>query len=57
MIAARKTATARSRAAAEPRSPRGRISDVQRRQMTTVDKPNIHALAIDGAFDDCQRIV
>ena len=25
--------------------------------MTTVDKPNIHALAIDGAFDDCQRIV
>ena len=37
--------------------PRGRISDVQRRQMTTVDKPNIHALAIDGAFDDCQRIV
>jgi threonine synthase len=37
--------------------PRGRISDVQRRQMTTVDKPNIHALAIEGAFDDCQRIV
>jgi threonine synthase len=37
--------------------PRGRVSDVQRRQMTTIDKPNIHALAIDGAFDDCQRIV
>ncbi len=37
--------------------PRGRVSDVQRRQMTTVDKPNIHALAIEGAFDDCQRIV
>ncbi len=37
--------------------PRGRVSDVQRRQMTTVDKPNIHALAIDGSFDDCQRIV
>jgi threonine synthase len=37
--------------------PCGRVSDVQRRQMTTVDKPNIHALAIEGAFDDCQRIV
>jgi threonine synthase len=37
--------------------PQGRVSDVQRRQMTTVDKPNIHALAIEGAFDDCQRIV
>src|SRR5580658_3471040 len=37
--------------------PHGRVSDVQRRQMTTVDKPNIHALAIEGSFDDCQRIV
>src|SRR5580700_242620 len=37
--------------------PRGRVSDVQRRQMTTADKPNIHALAIEGSFDDCQRIV
>jgi threonine synthase len=37
--------------------PRGRVSDVQRRQMTTVSKPNIHAVAIEGAFDDCQRIV
>jgi threonine synthase len=37
--------------------PQGRVSDVQRRQMTTVDKPNVHALAIEGAFDDCQRIV
>jgi threonine synthase len=37
--------------------PRGRVSDVQRRQMTTVGKPNVHALAIEGAFDDCQRIV
>jgi threonine synthase len=37
--------------------PQGRVSDVQRRQMTTVDKPNVHALAIAGAFDDCQRIV
>ncbi len=37
--------------------PQGRVSEVQRRQMTTVDKPNVHALAIAGAFDDCQRIV
>jgi threonine synthase len=37
--------------------PQGRVSEVQRRQMTTVDKPNVHALAIEGAFDDCQRIV
>ena len=37
--------------------PHGRVSDVQRRQMTTVDRPNVHALAIEGSFDDCQRIV
>jgi threonine synthase len=37
--------------------PQGRVSEVQRRQMTTVGKPNVHALAIEGAFDDCQRIV
>ena len=37
--------------------PHGRVSDVQRRQMTTVKKPNVHALAIQGTFDDCQRIV
>ena len=37
--------------------PQGRVSDVQRRQMTTVGKPNVHALAIEGTFDDCQRIV
>ena len=37
--------------------PHGRVSDVQRRQMTTVGKPNVHALAIEGTFDDCQRIV
>jgi threonine synthase len=37
--------------------PQGRVSDVQRRQMTTVDRPNVHALAIQGLFDDCQRIV
>jgi threonine synthase len=37
--------------------PRGRVSEVQRRQMTTVAKPNVHAIAIEGTFDDCQRIV
>jgi threonine synthase len=37
--------------------PNGRVSDVQRRQMTTVDRPNVHAIAIEGAFDDCQSIV
>jgi threonine synthase len=38
--------------------PEGRVSDVQRRQMTTTaNRPNVHALAIQGSFDDCQRIV
>jgi threonine synthase len=37
--------------------PRGRISDVQRRMMTTADAANVHAIAIDGNFDDCQAIV
>jgi len=37
--------------------PQGRVSDVQRRQMTATGKPNVHALAIQGTFDDCQRIV
>ena len=37
--------------------PHGRISDVQRRMMTTADDDNVHALAIDGTFDDCQAIV
>lgn len=37
--------------------PRGRTSDVQRRQMTTVDSPNVHVIAIDGSFDDCQDLV
>ncbi len=37
--------------------PHGRVSEVQRRQMTSVDAPNVHALAIDGTFDDCQNIV
>lgn len=37
--------------------PTGRVSEVQRRQMTTVKDANVHALSIDGSFDDCQRIV
>jgi threonine synthase len=37
--------------------PHGRISDVQRRMMTTSGAANIHALAIEGTFDDCQAIV
>ena len=37
--------------------PNGRISDVQRRMMTTADAANIHAVAIEGTFDDCQAIV
>ena len=37
--------------------PQGRVSDVQRRQMTTVDAPNVHTVAIDGTFDDCQDLV
>src|SRR5215510_13097966 len=37
--------------------PQGRISDVQRRMMTTVPDPNVHAIAIEGTFDDCQALV
>src|SRR3954463_13896698 len=37
--------------------PHGRISDVQRRMMTTTGAGNVHALAIEGTFDDCQAIV
>jgi threonine synthase len=37
--------------------PKGRISDVQRRQMTTALEPNVHNIAIEGTFDDCQAIV
>jgi threonine synthase len=37
--------------------PHGRVSDVQRRQMTTVDGQNIHAIAVEGSFDDCQNLV
>jgi len=34
--------------------PHGRVSEVQRRQMTTPTESNVHALALDGDFDDCQ---
>ncbi len=37
--------------------PNGRISDVQRRMMTTAEDANVHAVAVDGTFDDCQAIV
>ncbi len=37
--------------------PQGRVSPVQQRQMTTAAASNVHALAIDGTFDDCQAIV
>jgi threonine synthase len=37
--------------------PRGRISDVQRRMITAAQDENVHALAIEGTFDDCQAIV
>lgn len=37
--------------------PEGRVSDVQRRQMTTVADANVHNLAVKGNFDDCQDIV
>lgn len=37
--------------------PHGRVSDVQRRQMTTVASPSVHNIALDGTFDDCQAIV
>ena len=37
--------------------PHGRVSDVQRRQMTTPSEANVHAVAIDGTFDDAQARV
>jgi threonine synthase len=37
--------------------PKGRISDVQRRMMTTAPDANVHAIAIEGTFDDCQALV
>ena len=37
--------------------PHNMVSDVQRRQMTTVADSNIHNIALEGTFDDCQKIV
>ena len=34
--------------------PHGRVSEVQRRQMTTPSESNVHAIAMDGDFEDCQ---
>ncbi|MBK1665737.1 threonine synthase [Rhodospirillum rubrum] len=37
--------------------PKGRVSEVQRRQMTTVTSSNVHAIEVEGTFDDCQALV
>ena len=37
--------------------PHGRISPIQERQMTTVPDGNVHCIAVEGSFDDCQRIM
>ncbi len=37
--------------------PEGRVTDVQRRMMTTIEAPNVHNISVAGAFDDCQAIV
>ena len=37
--------------------PDHRVSEVQRRQMTTLNAPNAHAIALEGTFDDCQDMV
>ena len=37
--------------------PKDRVSEVQRRQMTTVTEANIHNIAVEGTFDDCQAMV
>jgi threonine synthase len=37
--------------------PRGRVSEVQRRQMTTARDANVHNIAVEGTFDDCQDLV
>lgn len=37
--------------------PKGRTSDIQRRQMTSVIEENVHNIAIEGTFDDCQNLV
>jgi threonine synthase len=37
--------------------PKGRVSEVQRRQMTTIQDKNVHNIALEGTFDDCQDMV
>ncbi|WCL53647.1 threonine synthase [Gimibacter soli] len=37
--------------------PKGRVSEVQRRQMTTILAPNVVNIAVEGTFDDCQALV
>ncbi len=37
--------------------PDGRVSDVQRKQMTTINADNVYNIALDGSFDDCQNMV
>jgi threonine synthase len=37
--------------------PKGRVTEVQRRQMTSAAEPNVHNVAVEGTFDDCQGIV
>ena len=37
--------------------PHGRVTEVQRRQMTTVPSSNVHNIAVEGSFDDCQDLV
>jgi threonine synthase len=37
--------------------PQGRVTEVQRRQMTSAHEPNVHNIAVEGTFDDCQRIL
>ena len=37
--------------------PAGRTSEIQRRQMTTLEASNVHAVAVEGTFDDCQDLV
>jgi threonine synthase len=37
--------------------PHGRVSEIQRRQMTTVPDANVHVVAVEGTFDDCQALV
>ncbi|QDU32924.1 Threonine synthase [Poriferisphaera corsica] len=47
----------RSRASIFIMHPNNRTSEVQRRQMTTVDANNVHNIAIEGTFDDCQNLL